>query len=64
MDAGNAFEYTDPWNDKIDAMRYSWGFGIRWFSPIGPLRFEWGFPFEPQAGEESSVFDFSIGNFF
>ena len=22
----------------------SWGFGLRWFSPIGPLRFEWGFP--------------------
>ena len=64
VDAGNAFEYTDPWDEKIDAMRYSWGFGIRWFSPIGPLRFEWGFPFEPNANEESSVFDFSIGNFF
>ena len=25
--------------------RTSWGFGIRWFSPLGPLRFEWGFPF-------------------
>jgi outer membrane protein insertion porin family len=64
LDAGNAFERTDPWEEKLNALRYSWGFGIRWFSPIGPLRFEWGFPFEPKAGEESSVFDFSIGNFF
>ena len=32
-----------PWN--LDAYRQSWGFGFRWFSPIGPLRFEWGIPF-------------------
>jgi outer membrane protein insertion porin family len=63
-DAGNAFDRRDPIGTKIDQLRYSWGFGIRWISPIGPLRFEWGFPFSPQAGEESSVFDFSIGNFF
>ena len=24
-------------------LRYSVGFGFRWFSPIGPLRFEWVF---------------------
>jgi outer membrane protein insertion porin family len=45
-------------------VRTSWGFGIRWFSPLGPLRFEWGFPFKPLAYEESSVFEFTIGNFF
>jgi outer membrane protein insertion porin family len=45
-------------------MRASWGFGVRWFSPLGPLRFEWGFPFEPYAYEESHRFEFTIGNFF
>ena len=40
------------------------GFGLRWFSPLGPLRFEWGFPFKPLPYEESSVFEFTIGNFF
>jgi outer membrane protein insertion porin family len=45
-------------------LRASWGFGIRWFSPLGPLRFEWGFPFKPLPYEESSVFEFTIGNFF
>jgi outer membrane protein insertion porin family len=64
LDGGNAFDRRDPIGDKLEDMRYSWGFGIRWISPIGPLRFEWGFPFSPRAGEESSVFDFSIGNFF
>lgn len=64
VDAGNAFDRRDPYLDKLDALRAAWGFGFRWFSPIGPLRFEWGFPFDPQAGEETSVFEFSIGNFF
>jgi outer membrane protein insertion porin family len=45
-------------------MRTSYGFGFRWFSPLGPLRFEWGFPFSPLPYEESSKFEFTIGNFF
>jgi outer membrane protein insertion porin family len=45
-------------------LRTSWGFGVRWFSPLGPLRFEWGFPFAPLPFEETSVFEFTIGNFF
>jgi outer membrane protein insertion porin family len=51
-----------PWN--IGAYRASWGFGFRWFSPIGPLRFEWGIPFRTLPGEQSMVFEFTIGNFF
>lgn len=38
------------------------GFGIRWFSPLGPLRFEWGFPIDrDRVYHDSSVFEFSIG---
>lgn len=64
VDGGNAFDKRDDYLDKLEQFRFAWGFGIRWFSPIGPLRFEWGFPFEPREDEDSSVFDFSIGNFF
>ncbi|MEJ7730250.1 MAG: outer membrane protein assembly factor BamA [Polyangiaceae bacterium] len=49
---------------RLFDVRTSWGFGIRWFSPLGPLRFEWGFPFKKLSYEESSVFEFTIGNFF
>jgi outer membrane protein insertion porin family len=48
----------------INAYRASWGFGFRWFSPIGPLRFEWGIPFWTLPGEQPIVFEFTIGNFF
>jgi outer membrane protein insertion porin family len=50
--------------DSISTLRTSWGFGFRWFSPLGPLRFEWGFPFKPLPYEQPSVFEFTIGNFF
>jgi outer membrane protein insertion porin family len=49
---------------SLTKLRTSWGFGIRWFSPMGPLRFEWGFPFQPLPYERSNVFEFTIGNFF
>ncbi|MFH0898990.1 MAG: outer membrane protein assembly factor BamA [Pseudomonadota bacterium] len=48
----------------VNGLRTSVGFGFRWFSPLGPLRFEWGIPLDRQPGEESLVFEFTIGNFF
>ena len=56
----------DPCSNPLDirAYRASWGFGFRWFSPIGPLRFEWGVPFRTLPGERPIVFEFTIGNFF
>jgi outer membrane protein insertion porin family len=63
-DMGNAFDRREALGQQFDNLRHSWGFGVRWFSPIGPLRFEWGIPFAAEEGEDTSVFDFSIGNFF
>jgi len=65
FDAGNAF--GDPWGvGHVNPLnlRTAYGFGIRWFSPMGPLRFEWGFPINPREDERKSVFDFSIGSLF
>ena len=64
IDGGNAFSFHASYAEKLESFRFAWGFGLRWFSPIGPLRFEWGFPFEPMLNEQSSVFEFSVGNFF
>ncbi len=58
---------ADPCNVifPLSSLRSSWGFGFRWFSPIGPLRFEWGIPFyRISAQERPVVFEFTIGNFF
>jgi outer membrane protein insertion porin family len=65
FDAGNAF--GDPWGvghiNPAD-LRMSYGWGVRWFSPMGPLRFEWGIPIAPYEDERKVVFDFSIGSLF
>ena len=65
FDAGNSF--GDPWGEghvnPVD-LRLAYGFGVRWFSPMGPLRFEWGFPVNPKPDERRAVFDFSIGSLF
>ncbi|PID38326.1 MAG: outer membrane protein assembly factor BamA [Deltaproteobacteria bacterium] len=61
-DAGMSYDDDEP--ISFPRLRHSWGFGFRWFSPIGPLRFEWGLPFSPNPGEDPIVFEFTIGNFF
>ncbi len=45
-------------------LRQSWGFGVRWFSPMGPLRFEWGFPIARRSYDDKVRFEFTIGQFF
>ena len=65
--AGVPYKEISHCFDGLDSLlthRTSYGFGVRWFSPLGPLRFEWGFPFKPLPYEETSVFEFTIGNFF
>jgi len=62
FDAGNAF--SENQNYSLHNLRMDYGFGIRWHSPMGPLRFEWGIPINRQPGEDSVVFNFTIGNFF
>lgn len=55
---------TSPCGVDLTSIRTSWGFGFRWFSPLGPLRFEWGLPFNPRSYERDITFEFTIGNFF
>lgn len=55
-------------NKRVDpplGLYFSFGFGFRWFSPIGPLRFEWGVPITKRKPEDRNiVFEFTIGNMF
>jgi outer membrane protein insertion porin family len=58
FDAGHAGGFKDV---KI----YSdYGFGFRWFSPIGVLRFEFGYPITKDKQNNGSQFHFDIGQLF
>lgn len=70
-DTGNVWE-TRPGVNGDYALRANYGFGFRWFSPIGVLRFEFGFPVNPRQdrlgkkgdNEASNQFNFDIGQLF
>jgi len=52
------YDAGDSFNEYKLNLKEDWGFGIRWFSPLGPLRFEWGYPLK---GGNGSQFNFMIG---
>ncbi len=62
-DAGNVYETRIGENGDY-SLRSDYGFGFRWFSPIGVLRFEFGFPVNPRERESSNQFNFDIGQLF
>jgi outer membrane protein insertion porin family len=56
-------EAQDDLSLDPEVLRQDFGFGFRWFSPIGPLRFEWGFPIgrKTELDERAVNFQFAIG---
>ena len=60
VDEGNAFNNFNGLNTDVP-LRYNWGAGVRWNSPMGPLRFEWGVPIARKVNESNTVFQFMIG---
>ncbi len=63
------FDYGNSFNDSstfFDTMLMSYGWGIRWASPIGPLRLEYGIPINPRnlIDSTSGRLEFSIGTMF
>ncbi len=62
FDYGNSFTTTS----EAFPLLSSYGFGIRWSSPIGPLRLEYGIPLTPRIGIDSASgrLEFSIGSMF
>lgn len=63
------FDYGNSFNEKsavFNSMLMSYGWGVRWASPIGPLRLEYGIPINPRSVIDSSSgrLEFSIGSMF
>ena len=55
-----------PLTHSTASIQASYGFGFRWFSPMGPLRVEYGIPLNPRPGVDkaSGKLEFAIGGFF
>jgi len=62
-DGGNVYRKYIGQGGNYD-LRSDYGFGMRWFSPIGVLRFEMGFPINRKENEDSNQFHFDLGQLF
>ena len=63
LDAGNV------WGDAgesvgANGLRYGYGVGLAWISPIGPLKLSLGFPLTRHSGDQYQKFQFQIGTAF
>jgi outer membrane protein insertion porin family len=60
FDSGDA--YAEDESIDLSNLRKSWGYGVRWYSPIGPIRIECGNIIDPQAGEDGrGRWEFAMG---
>lgn len=61
-DFGTVFENVDAYD--VDDLRTSVGVSFNWRSPIGPLSFSYAEALNPQQGDETERFQFTIGTLF
>lgn len=65
VDAGNVFHTDIPgYNPDFADLRYTTGISLAWLTAIGPLSFSLSRPLNKQSGDETRVFQFSIGQGF
>ena len=51
---------TPTYNNE--SIRSSYGFGIKFYTPIGPIGLNWAFPINSESYDIERMFLFSIGN--
>lgn len=59
LDVGNVYPSYDDF--EADELRYSVGVGATWLSPLGALTFSLARPLNDKAGDDTQVFQFTIG---
>ncbi|MFM0739322.1 outer membrane protein assembly factor BamA [Paraburkholderia xenovorans] len=63
VDGGNVWG-SEGNSTGANGLRYSYGAGLEWISPIGPLKLSLGFPIVKHAGDDYQKFQFQIGTSF
>lgn len=62
VDAGNVYDVDQSFD--AGELRYSAGLSAIWVSPFGAMSFSIAQPFNKQSGDETEVFQFSLGSTF
>ena len=61
-DLGTVFDNKNTPNNSTESIRSSYGFGIKFYTPIGPIGLNWAFPINSESYDIERMFLFSIGN--
>lgn len=61
LDIGKGYNEGEKFGSDI---KYSTGFGLRWFSPMGPIKIDYGINLNRKEGESKSKIEFGFGSFF
>jgi outer membrane protein insertion porin family len=56
--------YLDEESVDLDELRYSYGIGFYWYSPVGPLSLSYALPLNDEEDDELEAFQFTIGRGF
>ncbi|HEX7685585.1 MAG TPA: outer membrane protein assembly factor BamA [Trinickia sp.] len=66
FDGGNVWGQSAPGISTTgsNGLRYGYGIGLAWISPIGPLKLSLGFPVTKHEGDQYQKFQFQIGTAF
>lgn len=62
LDGGQVFGRGEKL--ELGTLRYSTGFAVSWFSPIGPMKFSLASPLNAKEGDHEERFQFILGSVF
>ena len=64
VDAGQVFDTDRDFEPELEEVRLSAGVGFQWITAVGPLAFSLAKPLNDKDGDETQVFQFSLGQTF
>ena len=64
VDAGQVFDPDRDFDPAADEIRLSAGIGFQWITAVGPLAFSLAQPLNDKSGDETQIFQFSLGQTF
>ncbi|MFL1455426.1 outer membrane protein assembly factor BamA [Marinobacter sp. GN3S48] len=64
VDAGQVFDPDRDFEPAANELRVSAGVGFQWITAVGPLAFSLAKPLNDKSGDETQIFQFSLGQTF
>lgn len=64
LDAGQVFDTDRGFDPELSEVRTSAGVSFQWITAVGPLAFSLARPLNDQSGDDTQVFQFSLGQSF